>query len=101
MVDMLESWWGANRQRFPQIQTLLLHQDNGPENHSRRTQFMHRLVVFAQTHQINLRLAYYPPYHSKYNPVERVWGILEQHWNGSILDEVDTWLTDKTWSPIS
>ncbi len=90
MVDMLESWWGANRQRFPQIQTLLLHQDNGPENHSRRTQFMHRLVVFAQTHQINFRLAYYPPYHSKYNPVERVWGILEQHWNGSILDEVDT-----------
>ena len=47
MVDMLESWRGVNRQRFPQIQTLLLHQDNGPENHSRRTQFMHRLVVLS------------------------------------------------------
>ena len=37
-----------------------------------------------------IRLAYYPPYHSKYNPIERTWGILENHWNGSILDEIDT-----------
>jgi transposase len=33
-------------------------------------------------------LAYYPPYHSKYNPVERVWGILEKYWNGTLLDSV-------------
>ena len=32
----------------------------------------------------------YPPYHSKYNPIERTWGILENHWNGSILDEITT-----------
>ena len=36
-----------------------------------------------------MRLAYYPPYHSKYNPVERCWGILERHWNGSLLDAVE------------
>jgi hypothetical protein len=35
------------------------------------------------------RLAYYPPYHSKYNPVERCFGVLEQHWNGALLDSVD------------
>jgi hypothetical protein len=29
-------------------------------------------------------------YHSKYNPVERVWGVLEQHWNGSLLDSRQT-----------
>lgn len=40
-------------------------------------------------YQISVRLAYYPPYHSKYNPIERCWGILEHHWNGSILDSVD------------
>lgn len=39
---------------------------------------------------MNLRLAYYPPYHSKYNPIERTWGVLENHWNGNILDEIDT-----------
>ena len=37
-----------------------------------------------------IKLAYYPPYHSKYNPVERVWGGLEQHWNGDILDTKET-----------
>ena len=63
--------------------------DNGPENHSRRTQFMQRLLECAQTYQMTIRLAYYPPYHSKYNPVERCWGVLEQHWNGSLLDSVD------------
>lgn len=38
----------------------------------------------------NLQLAYYPPYHSKYHPIERCFGWLEQHWNGSLLDTVDT-----------
>jgi len=30
-----------------------------------------------------------PPYHSKYNPIERCWGILEMHWNGSLLDSIE------------
>jgi transposase len=34
-------------------------------------------------------LAYYPPYHSKYNPVERVWGVLEKDLNGQLLDSID------------
>jgi transposase len=90
IVDRIEAWWCAHRARFPEVDTLLLLQDNGPENQSRRTQFLSRIVAFAQAHRINVRLAYYPPYHSKYNPVERCWGVLEQHWNGSILDTVET-----------
>ncbi len=43
-------------------------QANGPENHSRRTQFMQRIVEFVQRHQLNLRLAYDPPYHSQDSP---------------------------------
>ena len=27
--------------------------------------------------------------HSKYNPVERVWGVLENHWRGQLFDSVD------------
>jgi transposase len=89
LVDCLVNWWETVKERFPQIKTLLINLDNGPENHSRRTQFMKRLLEFVQQYQINVRLAYYPPYHSKYNPIERCWGILEQHWNGSLLDSVD------------
>jgi hypothetical protein len=45
-------------------------------------------------------------YHSKYNPIERTWGILEQHWNSTLLDSRQTVLrlastmTWKTSSPI-
>ena len=68
----------------------MLNLDNGPENHSRRTQFMLRLTQFVDQFQLTVDLAYYPPYHSKYNPIERVWGVLEQHWNGSLLDSCHT-----------
>jgi transposase len=89
LVDRLAQWWEAVRPRFPQITTLVLNVDNGPENHSRRTQFMQRMVEFVQQYHVTVRLAYYPPYHSKYNPIERCWGILENHWNGALLDSID------------
>ena len=90
LVDCLHQTWLMIAERFPQVRTLLLNLDNGPENHSRRTQFMHRLTDFVDHLGLTLDLAYYPPYHSKYNPIERVWGILEQHWNGSLLDTLET-----------
>ena len=90
LVDRLVQWWERVRGRFAHITTLVLNLDNGPENHSHRTQFMQRLVQFAQHFRLRVRLAYYPPYHSKYNPIERCWGILEQHWNGALLDALDT-----------
>jgi transposase len=89
LVDRLIEWWEAVNERFQEIKTLVLNLDNGPECQSRRTQFMQRLFEFAQRYQINIHLAYYPPYHSKYNPVERCWGILEQHWNGALLDTIE------------
>jgi len=90
IVDVLADFWKSESWRFPDIKTLLINQDNGGENHSRRTQFMKRIIEFAHQHKLNIRLAYYPPYHSKYNPIERTWGILEKSWNGSILDELET-----------
>ena len=90
LVDRLAQWWEGGRERFAHITTLVLNVDNGPENHSRRTQFMQRLVEFVQQYRVTVRLAYYPPYHSKYNPIERCWGILENHWSGTLLDSIDT-----------
>ncbi len=89
LVDRLIDWWESVKERFAHITTLVINLDNGPESHSRRTQFMHRLVEFTQRYHLTIRLAYYPPYHSKYNPIERCWGILEQHWNGALLDSLD------------
>jgi hypothetical protein len=90
IVDCLRDTWLRLAERFPTVRTLVLNLDNGPENHSRRTQFMQRLTDLADECHLTLELAYYPPYHSKYNPIERVWGVLEQHWNGALLDSLDT-----------
>lgn len=89
IVDTFDHWWSENKARFPKVDTLVFLQDNGPENSGRRTQFLSRMVDFVEQHQITVRLAYYPPYHSKYNPVERCWGVLERHWNGALLDTVE------------
>jgi DDE family transposase len=106
LIDCLKRWWATVKQRFAHITTLVINIDNGPENHSRRTQFMQRLVEFVGQSGLRVRLAYYPPYHSKYNGVERCWGILETHWNGSLLDSVDAvvqFTSSMTWcgrSPV-
>jgi Rhodopirellula transposase DDE domain len=89
IVDVLERWWRQVRQRFAQVTTLVINQDNGPENQSRRTQFLKRMVGFAREYKLLIRLAYYPPYHSKYNAIEHCWGVLESHWNGDLLDSVE------------
>jgi hypothetical protein len=84
IVDTLEAWW-ASLDPGAQVATakIQLKVDNGPESSGVRTQFLHRLVQFADAIGKPVQLLYYPPYHSKYNPIERCWGILEQHWNGT------------------
>jgi len=52
---------------------------------------------------VTIHLVYYPPYHSKYNPIERCWGILETHWNGTLLNSIATavqWASSMTWKGI-
>ncbi len=88
-VDSLERFWHEQKHRFPNTTHLLLNLDNGPENSSRRTQFMARLVEFAYRTGLMITLAYYPPYLSKYNAVERCWGVLENFWSGELLDSVE------------
>ena len=88
MVDRLEEMLPLWKKRFD-FNTLVINADNGPENNGRRTQWLKRLVELADAYQLNIQLAYYPPYHSKYNPVERLWGVLENHWRGEILDSVE------------
>lgn len=89
IVDLLEDWWLRVKDRFADRSKIVINQDNGPENNSRRTQFMFRILEFAQKFRLTIQLAYYPPYHSKYNPVERAFGWLEQHWSGSLLNSIN------------
>jgi hypothetical protein len=100
IVDCLQQWWDSSKERYGHIRQLVIDLDNGPEIASNRTQFMKRIVEFADSNNLEIVLVYYPPYHSKYNPIERCWGILEMHWNGTLLDSVGTvleWARTMTW----
>ena len=61
LVDCLERWWEVVHERFAHITTLVINLDNGPENHSHRTQFMQRIVDFAHHAGLTVRLAYFRP----------------------------------------
>ena len=67
----------------------MINADNGPENSGVRSQWLKRLVALSAQEDITIQLAYYPPYHSKYNPIERVFGVLENYWNGDPLRTVE------------
>ena len=86
MADCLEQWIEERGPALQDIRRLVLDLDNGPENSGQRSQWLFRLVLLAQRFQWHLVLVYYPPYHSKYNPIERLWGILENYWRGELLD---------------
>lgn len=104
IVDALHEWWnGLNYQEQMNTELIQIKADKGPESSGVRTQFLKRMAEFADMTGKPLQLLYYPPYHSKYNPIERCWGILELHWNGAKLDSQESmlsWAKSMTWKGL-
>ncbi len=104
IVDTLAAWWaGLAATAQAAIQRIQLKVDNGPESSGVRTQFLSRMVHWVEQIGVPIQLLYYPPYHSKYNPIERCWGILELHWNGTQLRDRETmlaWAKTMTWKGL-
>ena len=89
IIDCLEKWYEIEKDNLLPYHALEIYLDNGPAINSHRTQFIKRMMEFACITNLKIHLLYYPPYHSKYNPIERVWAAVEQYWNGTILNSVD------------
>ena len=104
IVDSLRDWWRTLPEHEKNHMTALqIKVDNGPESSGNRTQFLKRIVEFTDHIGKPLQWLYYPPYHSKYNPIERCWGILELHWNGAQLTDTPTlirWAESMTWKGL-
>ncbi|MEG4215584.1 hypothetical protein QUA27_26230 [Microcoleus sp. Pol14C6] len=103
IVDCLIDWWHNNQSDYTELEELVIDLDGGPAIRSARTQFIKRIVELSQRIRLRIRLIYYPPYHSKYNPIERCWAALENYWNGAILDSVETAINragNMTWQGI-
>lgn len=90
LVDGLFLWWEERRRALSGLNHLVINMDNGPECNGRRSQFLFRMTEFADVTGLRIHLVYYPPYHSKYNSIERYWAGLEKSWNGYLLKTVET-----------
>jgi DNA-binding transcriptional regulator YiaG len=104
IVDTLTAWWQAREEPDKAaVELLQLTMDNGAESNGSRTQCLHRMVQFVDHIGKPVQRLYSPPYHSKYNPIERCWGILELHWNGTKLIDVETmleWAKSMSWKGL-
>lgn len=69
--DCIRSWWYQHGQAdYPQATAILGLCDGGGSNHSRHYIFKEDLQKLVDELGLEIRIAHYPPYCSKYNPIE-------------------------------
>ena len=72
VVDNLEWWWETvGKYEYPQATRILILCDSGGANGYRHHLFKKCLQELARKINKKLVIAHYPPYCSKYNPIER------------------------------
>jgi hypothetical protein len=64
------AWEHYGRSHYPQATSVLLLCDGGGSNASNRYVFKYALEKLAERIGLEIRVAHYPPYKSKYNPIE-------------------------------
>jgi len=82
--DLIESYYIESFLAGNKYKALGIKADNGGSNQS--WEFRLRALEFAAKYKIVVEFIYLPPYHSKYNDVEHVFGTLQKHWGGLVLD---------------
>jgi len=69
--DSLRQWWNSRgRYDYPDATSLLILCDGGGSDNSRHYIFKEDLQNQVNEIGIEIRIAHYPPYTSKYNPIE-------------------------------
>ena len=89
--ECLAQWWEEHgRRRYPTATRLLILCDGGGSNGSNRHVFKEQLQHLADRLGLELRVAHYPPYCSKYNPIEhRVFPHVTRACQGVIFESVE------------
>jgi hypothetical protein len=89
--DSLRHWWeGQGRASYPRATSLLLLCDGGGSNSASQYLFKEDLQRLADRIGIEIRVAHYPPYTSKYNPIEhRLFPHLTRACQGVIFHTVE------------
>jgi len=65
--------------------------DGGGSNNSRHHIFKDDLQKLSNSIGKQIRIAHYPPYTSKYNPIEhRLFSYISKAWSGVVFDSIET-----------
>lgn len=100
VCDNLEYFWTQDLQwKYPQAEWLLLLCDGGGSNNCRHYIVKQDFYNLAQRLDINIVVAHYPPYCSKWNPIEhRLFCHVHRAWSGSVFSntEIVKELAEKT-----
>lgn len=91
-IDSMRYWWQHyGRSLYAQATSILVLCDGGGSNSSRSYLFKDALQGLANEWGIDIRIAHYPPYTSKYNPIEhRLFPHLSRVCRGVIFGSVET-----------
>jgi hypothetical protein len=89
--DSLAAWWEEHgRASYPLAKKLLVLCDGGGSNSATRYVFKEELQKLANQIGIEIRIAHYPPYCSKYNPIEhRLFAHVTRACRGVIFQTLD------------
>jgi len=69
--DSIRHWWYTHgHHHYPDATSILLKCDGGGSNGARQYLFKQDLQTLADEIGVEIRIAHYPPYCSKYNPIE-------------------------------
>ena len=87
--DSLKKWWDEHgKLDYPNAKSILMLMDGGGSNSSRRYIFKEGLQNLVNAIGIEIRIAHYPPYTSKWNPIEhRVFPHVTRAMQGVILND--------------
>jgi len=92
VCDAIALAWEEDRAaHYPHTQEILLTFDCGGANAARSLRFKEDLVALSRRLGLRLRVAHYPPYTSKWHPIEhRLFSQVERSLRGIILDSPQT-----------
>jgi len=87
--DSLKKWWiEKGRIDYPVATSILMLMDGGGSNSSRRYVFKEGLQNLVNEIGVEIRIAHYPPYTSKWNPIEhQVFPHVTRAMQGVILND--------------
>lgn len=89
--DSILWWWEKEGiKNYPNANSILVLCDGGGSNSSSRYLFKEALQKLADEIEIEIRVAHYPPYCSKYNPIEhRMFPHITQSCKGVVFKSVE------------